>query len=216
MPTSDGSPPPPSRPPNYSVGNDIVDLAAREPALHPRFRARVFTADEQQRIGDDQALLWCYWAAKEAAYKTLKRIEPALVFAPRTLEFDHASSTVACEGWRLPCRHSLNEKWAMALCTHNPSVASPFSPVRLWTEALTTLEEVAQRPLSPSEAVRLLARRECAQLLQLSPESLTIGSLPASPKIPCLLREDQQLPHPLSFSHHGRFVSCAVLWLDSL
>ena len=59
------------------LGNDLVDLAearALRKASDARWCARVFTAEENERIdrADDRELeLWKLWAAKESLYKAL-------------------------------------------------------------------------------------------------------------------------------------------------
>src|SRR4029453_11561642 len=67
----------------------VVDFAASEAragAAHPRFDARVFACSEREALLRSDAppgLPWILWAAKEAAYKAVKRADPATVFSPR-------------------------------------------------------------------------------------------------------------------------------------
>ena len=69
------------------IGNDLVDLRAREAAgksRDARFVARVFTAREAELIASSpspDAALWMLWAAKEAAYKVAKKLRPDVIFA---------------------------------------------------------------------------------------------------------------------------------------
>jgi phosphopantetheine--protein transferase-like protein len=72
------------------LGNDIVDLSlprAQLKHLEPRFLrflARVFTKEEQSSIlnaNNNPKILWAIWAAKEAAYKALKKQLPELIFS---------------------------------------------------------------------------------------------------------------------------------------
>ena len=69
------------------IGNDLVDLRARESAgrsRDARFVARVFTAREAEliaRSSSPDAALWMLWAAKEAAYKVAKKLHPDVIFA---------------------------------------------------------------------------------------------------------------------------------------
>jgi 4'-phosphopantetheinyl transferase EntD len=69
------------------IGNDLVDLRAREAAGKSgdaRFVARVFTAREAELIASSpspDAVLWMLWAAKEAAYKVAKKLRPDVIFA---------------------------------------------------------------------------------------------------------------------------------------
>lgn len=69
------------------IGNDLVDLRAREAAgksRNARFVARVFTVREAQLIAASaapDAALWMLWAAKEAAYKVAKKLRSDAIFA---------------------------------------------------------------------------------------------------------------------------------------
>ena len=71
------------------IGNDVVDLSDRDcadGARHPRFDARAFAPGERRRLAADpepRILRWVLWAAKEAAYKALRRHDPGLHFHPR-------------------------------------------------------------------------------------------------------------------------------------
>ncbi len=71
------------------VGNDIVDLRAADTqpgATHERFLLRVCCSEEIARIAaatDPNTMMWVYWAAKESAYKALRKLDPSLRFLPR-------------------------------------------------------------------------------------------------------------------------------------
>ena len=70
------------------IGNDVVDL--RDPEAHAgslnrRFDDRVMAASERAwlatRLTPDRDR-WKLWAAKEAAYKVMRRVNPTVVFSP--------------------------------------------------------------------------------------------------------------------------------------
>jgi 4'-phosphopantetheinyl transferase EntD len=69
------------------IGNDLVDLRAREAAGKSgdaRFVKRVFTAREAELIGGSASpdtALWMLWSAKEAAYKVARKLAPDVIFA---------------------------------------------------------------------------------------------------------------------------------------
>ena len=73
------------------IGNDIVDLGdARTLRNHDRFDARVFTPHELgalEAAPDRRVMRWTKWAAKEAAYKSLR--DPSIRFIPREFDVDH-------------------------------------------------------------------------------------------------------------------------------
>lgn len=73
------------------IGNDIVDLecSPKHKAQDQRFMQRVFTPQEQAAIlkaNDPETLLWLFWAAKEAAYKAISKIESPPVFSHKLFE----------------------------------------------------------------------------------------------------------------------------------
>src|SRR5512139_2501725 len=71
------------------IGNDVVDLLDPETqpgAVHPRFDARVFTDDELRALRRSVApgrLRWLMWAAKESAFKAVRRNDACVAFRPR-------------------------------------------------------------------------------------------------------------------------------------
>lgn len=66
------------------LGNDIVDLQNLK--VHPRFIEKVCT-DEEQRIvassSNPDLALWTLWAAKEATYKAVKKMDSNILFSPK-------------------------------------------------------------------------------------------------------------------------------------
>lgn len=73
------------------LGNDVVDLRdadSRPESFRPRFDARVYADPERRAIARDSRPLvrrWAHWAAKEAAYKLARQLDPGFVFAPKRL-----------------------------------------------------------------------------------------------------------------------------------
>lgn len=69
------------------MGNDIVDLSLPDSSkkyLSRRFLERVFTTTEQfyiEKAANKDKVLWSIWAAKEAAFKAIKKHDPSLIFA---------------------------------------------------------------------------------------------------------------------------------------
>ena len=74
------------------LGNDIVSLkqaGIQNKSRHSRFLDRVFTSSEQSAIANSSnpdAILWMMWAAKEAAYKVISKIQPLPIFAHKKFE----------------------------------------------------------------------------------------------------------------------------------
>ena len=191
------------------LGNDIIDLGDPETlsgARHPRFDARVFTREERAALAiaaDPERLRWSLWAAKEAAYKCLKKLEPATCFAPARfavrLETDGTGS-VAFGGRRL--RVAL---FSEADCLH--AVATDTAdPEREVLCAVSSLPAAAD-PASASEAVRALARDAAAAMLGCAPGEI---ELTREGRVPRLRRRGAPENLDLSLSHHGRFLAAAL------
>ena len=186
------------------LGNDVVDLSDPETQgpRHARFDARVFTREERAALAaapDPDRLRWSLWAAKEAAYKCLKKLAPETCFSPArfAVRLDtETSGTVEAGGRRL--RVALFREGdalhAVASDTADPGAA---------------LRALAQRSddEDPSQAVRALAREAVAAELGCHPEQLAIVRDGRRPR----LRGIGGLPElDLSLSHHGRFVAAAL------
>ena len=74
-----------------SLGNDIVDLYDHDTVYllnNKKFLKRVFRESEldylsQLKIDNQNIYLWKLWAAKESAYKAIKRLRSDVIFSPR-------------------------------------------------------------------------------------------------------------------------------------
>ncbi len=180
------------------IGNDVVDLAdpeTRPGTSHPRFDARVFGPDELAALAADPAparLRWTLWAAKEAAYKVARKLEPRTVFAPRRFRVRLAAGGGGYVDWEsatLPLRLASGPDWVHAIVS-SPG-AGAFRSRRL---ALPPAS-------SPGAAVREHALRQLTALLG---GPLAIGK---AERIPFLHRNGARLRADLSLSHHGRYAA---------
>ena len=88
----------------HCVGNDIVDLTtsyAREKISDTRFIERVLTATERRCLDCHSEtavlLLWSFWAAKETAYKVIRKQYSDVSSAPRRYDvrLDHIPDITA-------------------------------------------------------------------------------------------------------------------------
>jgi phosphopantetheinyl transferase (holo-ACP synthase) len=191
------------------VGNDVVDLGDPEVqpgAQHPRFDARVFARCERAALGGSGAphrLRWILWAAKEAAYKVARKLDPKIVFSPARFRVRldaNLHGEVEVEGGAIAVKvdedrlrlHAVAHTEAAVLASVRHQVA--FLPSGL---------------ADASAAVRALATLGVADWLEARPEDLTIRRVG---RVPILLHRGRPAPVDLSLSHHGRFVAfaCAV------
>jgi phosphopantetheinyl transferase (holo-ACP synthase) len=189
------------------LGNDVVDLGDPETqpgARHPRFDARVFTREERALLAaapDSERLRWSLWAAKEAAYKCMKKLAPETCFSPVrfAVQLDtERTGSVACGGRRLRLALFAEDDALHAVAT---DAADPERGV------VRALAELLEADTDASQAVRRLAREKAAAQLGCDPEQLSIGREGRRPR---LLRRGAEAPLDLSLSHHGRYVAAAL------
>jgi len=188
------------------IGNDVVDLGDAEVqpgAIHARFDARVFAQDEREALrasGSPNRLRWILWAAKEAAYKAARKLDPQLGFSPSRmlvrLESD-LRGEVHVAGRRLFL--GVDED---RLRIHALARTRPF-------EGDVVRSHVAYLPGEGADArsaVRALLIVGVAQSLGAAPQDLSIES---RNRVPVLYHKGERVPVDLSISHHGRFVAWA-------
>ncbi len=189
------------------VGNDVVDL--RAPAVvggprHPRFDARVFAPSEHRALresAEPNPLRWAFWAAKEAAYKVVKKLDDAAVWSPLrfVVRFERGlAGAVEHAGRSIPVQVERDAERVHALASDRPEALARL------TSCVATLEPAGA---DPSAAVRALACERLAPLLGVSAESLEITR---RGRIPVLRVSGRDAPFDLSLSHHGRFVAFAA------
>lgn len=158
-------------------------------------------------------MLWALWAAKETAYKAARKADVTAVFLPRLF---HVVLAVDDKG------HA-----------DSGMVHTPYCPVavRLYT-AVDYVHCIGATPLpgmldrvvrdierlaptasnhDSSTAVRLLARRNLAGLLNVPEEKIDIRRWIDmwGPPVPYI--DGRPLPYDLSLSHDGAFVACAMV-----
>ena len=186
------------------VGNDVVDLADAEAAPganHSRFDARVFGPRERCRLqaADDVGRMrWILWAAKESAYKAVRRRDPGAIFSPVRFEVALDAELRGCvrhPGGALEVRIELSGD-----CVHALAAAAPHEP-----ETLLRGVAVVEGG-DPGERVRALAIGALAQHFDTDPDALSIRRVG---RIPQLFLGAADTACPLSLAHHGRFAAWA-------
>jgi phosphopantetheinyl transferase (holo-ACP synthase) len=191
------------------VGNDVVDLRDRSVVAgprHPRFDARVFAPAEHRLLRESAApnpLRWAFWAAKEAAYKVVKKLDDATIWSPLrfVVRFERElEGSVEHAGREIAVRVESDLERVHAIAT---DAREGFSRI------CARVAELASPDADPSAAVRALAREDLASLLGAEPGALEIGR---RGRIPVLLVAGFPSPLDLSLSHHGRFVAWAYEW----
>lgn len=208
------------------VGNDVVDLAdvdADASTYSKRFDERVFTDAERAFIGascDPGLCRWQLWAAKESAYKALKRVRPATVFSPRRFEVcvDEPSGS----GQGLPRRASArvvakgapaSSERGMAFAVEIEWNADRVHAVAYREHEIAPHFEVAMLPIasgasdvSPSAFVRRRLIRRLAAALGVGAARVRLDR---RARVPVVTLDGRECDIEASLSHHGRFVACA-------
>lgn len=193
------------------IGNDLVDLLdaeARPGATHPRFDGRVFTAQELALLGASRratSLRWMLWAAKEAAFKVARKLEPGLPFVPRRFAVELSASgegVVAHEGRRFHLRVQADGQRVHALASEEPLEA------RALASGILELPPAAR---DPGSALREAACQALASWLGVTPAALRIRR---AGRIPRLWLRGAPAPLDLSLSHHGRLGAFAAVALE--
>jgi len=189
------------------VGNDVVDLADPETAggaAHPRFDERVFAPEERAWLGrnrPEERLRWVLWAAKESAFKALKKLDPREIFSPRRLvvRLETGNAGSVQYGERL---FFVGVKIERGACHAVTSV--DVDPRAIIVSGMRRLRaDVAEEP---RPAARAFAIHLLAPLLGASETDLAVVS---ERRVPRLHLAGRPAPVDLSLSHHGRFVAFA-------
>ena len=199
------------------VGNDVVDLTCRETdPFRPRerFDARVCAAPERAAIAsspDPARERWSHWAAKEAAYKLLRKRDASTIFSPVRFEVElEAPRPDGVRNGRV--RHGAHVM-ALEIVTTGGAVHAVATwpdasaePLAVGLERLDAGDEDAVTPATQSAAVRRLALSRLAEQLAVAPGRLSIVK---RDRIPELLLDGAPCGADLSLSHHGSVVAFA-------
>ena len=201
------------------IGNDIVDLLDPEAqlgALHPRFATRICGAEERDalaRADEPARLLWAYWAAKESAYKALRKLIPDLIFAPRQFAVEltraapgqlRGSVYAANRQVRVRLRYTRDYVHGLASVVGDDGAARAPTPVAAAARRIGQLS-----PALGSAAARALLTRALACRVGCARAAIDIAR-PARRGVPPTVRIDGvAMPVDVSLSHHGRFVAAA-------
>ena len=225
------------------LGNDVVDLRdadSRPESFRPRFDARVFSPEERHAISRDRdplARRWAHWAAKEAAYKLAKQVDPDLVFSPIRLQVDFEPVNADARRQILRCgivRRSGPSSIAPTEVEVRSFETEDYVHVVAipsgadWGAVDFAVERLESITTDPSAAVRALAVREISRSLGIDPRRLAVGRLgtthsswrggpprvelgtPRVSRIPTIELDGGPTSLSLSLSHHGRFISFAM------
>jgi phosphopantetheinyl transferase (holo-ACP synthase) len=202
-----------------SAGNDIValNLVDKERTNLPAFYSKFITSDELLLHKDltipFESFVWLLWSVKESAYKYLKRGDEHLVFSPSKLiikkvfvstltDQDHLQADqpidVYYEGTVSNNTHTLNFKSAL----NNQFIATIINEGDVYWGVKTIADSNYH---AQSDAVRLLALAKLDNIF--IADDLWIDKHPSG--YPFIVNGSHPLQSPISFAHHGCYVSYA-------
>jgi len=189
-----------------SLGNDVVDLADPETRdLHPRFDERVFAPRERALLSacsSPHVLRWALWAAKESAYKALRRLDPHLVFSPKRFAVELPGSFPEGRGRVIGQVAHGEQVLDVEVCVEGELLHAVSRDSR--SAQASVLARVDRADSDPSAAVRRLAAAALGPALGLDPAGIRIVGRP-----PVARHRGRRLAAHVSLSHHGRFVAFA-------
>lgn len=208
-----------------SLGNDIVDLTDSDTidlAKHTKFIQRVYSPNELEIIESCHESLkkiyfWKLWAAKEAAYKAIKRINPDIIFSPVQFQFSSQPDIITFENLVVNIEYLENDRYihASGFLAHRADLQN----VQIWISHYSEIEKIFQEKDIQIEASysrdSTLCRgygaikiNESLNLPGTRTEIRKDGNKPKS--VPEVWVNGSKTAHLVSLSHHGRY--CAILF----
>lgn len=223
---------------NLKLGNDIVDLSVSRTNLKHlennfnRFLSRVFTKKEQDIIlmaNYMPKILWAIWAAKEAAYKALKKQFPTIIFSHKLfevtedtlIELPNINQYKEISGTLLYNKHLVTLKWQYNINFIHCIAILTNKIFNNWqliyhniTEDLEQLniatikQDFTARELDSIYSEQSLKTRFYAkQFLKSHNFDINIEIIRSNESPPTLFVGQKQLNHEISISHDGKFMA---------
>ncbi|MBN1613158.1 MAG: 4'-phosphopantetheinyl transferase superfamily protein [Deltaproteobacteria bacterium] len=194
-----------------------------------RFLERVFTAEECRLIRAAKrpdAVLWAFWACKEAAYKAVSKTHPAISSRPRRykvlvdekragewlgdqdLAGQELAGWVATPAGIVLIRVTLGNDYVHCLAADQASAPETDHWLAEEMDPMT-----AASPEGPSRHVRTSASRAIAACLGLIPENISIHRFAALEGLgpPVVFLKGRPAGFDISLSHDGRFAAWAFI-----
>ena len=196
------------------IGNDLVDLndpQADPGSIHPRFDQRILTDHEHRLVKSASSahrFRWMLWAAKESAFKVLKKIDAKIAFHPQDFEVSIDSldrMSVHHNGLVLETLVYSAPRWVHAVTTAGSKFSMSGNRMHSRVFDLQSIETGVDQ----SAEVRTFTRRTLSAWLGVSWQEVEVVT---ENRIPRALKKGRALDIDLSLSHDGNFVACA--WIE--
>jgi hypothetical protein len=189
--------------------------------------ARVFSFAEQAAIRESahaDALLWAFWAAREAAYKAVSKAAPgissapgrypaAMVFCYRGNRPESGTGQVSTPAGVVPVRIVFSAEWVhcVAWAGFPENLRANYFDANI----IYGIQEIAsdRRPVwvRESAAARNAATERISEALNMNPDDIRIRREPGPQGSgpPRVYIKDEKTPMDISLSHDGRFAAYA-------
>jgi len=213
-----------------SAGNDIVDLNLIDvnSTKDFRFYSKILCHSEQdlyitldKKINFEQ-YVWLLWSIKESVYKYFKRFSPSLIFSPTKIninQIDFPSSLTLNEIFYdeegksfkdknfIKCQVKFENLIFYSISIINNSIITTFvNTDQFFENTLWGIKRIDQiNPDFQSYAVREFVLKRIKQIFP--SDNYLIKK--HSNGYPYLLKNDVEVNLPMSFSHHGNYISYA-------
>ncbi|HON58029.1 MAG TPA: 4'-phosphopantetheinyl transferase superfamily protein [Smithella sp.] len=197
------------------MGNDVVDL--KEPGNvgksgNLRFLKKILTAAEMEWVRKAEkpdAALWRLWAAKETAYKVLRKISAKAAFLPRqwpvvwTGRLD--GKVVAHDGKAIFVSCFSNEDYIHCVGSDDASVLEKCIKGVAFISG--------HRRLDPSRYGRQCLKKSIAERCSCTSRQIAVrrGKKNGELQPPHLYIADRKSPIDISLSHDGRWIAYAFV-----
>lgn len=209
----------------YRPGNDVVDLRSAEnvrSAINPDYARRILSKTEWEHYlasGKSAQLLWLFWSAKEAAYKSM-RDDDELIFSHARFDVrPHCIATLKATTGRATGAvrsgdHEVPVRWDWTPDFVHCVSGSDLAITRASVRAIRDLDDPQYRSRyadlpEPSRAVRHLAHQLLGGMLEV-PGSLRISR--HARRAPELVLGDAVWEKArVTLSHDDRFVAAAAI-----
>lgn len=176
------------------IGNDIVDLKLEKISeYNSRFPYRVLSKTELNMFLKNKSplFLWKSWAAKEAAYKYIKQINPLTVFSPSMFILEN--NLVRFKNYRVPVNFKINNDY-----------------IYCWTPSSKSQNQIMKAPQKSDESqiARDMIKNIISKIIHCNIDKLQIQK--NNYGVPEVFYNGQRLNFNISITHHGRFVGAAA------
>ncbi|MES2810418.1 MAG: 4'-phosphopantetheinyl transferase superfamily protein [Bacteroidota bacterium] len=201
-----------------SAGNDIVALKAVDlqrtglPAFYSKFITKAEFALHEHSALPFTTFVWLLWSIKESAYKYFKQLDIGLMFSPSKIIVEQLTLSDQKQSNNLQCDLPIETCFTGVVIQNDTSIY--FRSVINADFAATTIDSgkvywgiksIAKSDYkTQSDAVRLLALKALGDIV--TSDDLWIDKHPAG-GYPILMHGHHVVDIPLSFAHHGNFIS---------